>query len=54
MIRGGGSKLEEQQDIRLTYSHKYIENTATCGTIHREHLWKIDKDLKIMIEQEKH
>ena len=43
--------MEDQQDIRLIYSHKYIENTTICGTICTENL---QKDLKIMVEQEKH
>lgn len=32
--------MVEQQDVRLIYSHKYIENTTTCGTICTEHLQK--------------
>ena len=46
--------MEEQQDVRLTYSHKYTENTTTCGTICTENLRKLTKDLKIKIELEKH
>ena len=29
--------------MRLTYSHKYIENESTCGTIHTENLLNADK-----------
>ena len=35
--------MAEQQDVRPTYSHKYIENTTTCGTIRTENLRKTDK-----------
>lgn len=42
---GGASKMVEQQDIRLTYSQKYIENTITCGTIGTENLQKTHKRL---------
>ena len=40
---GGGSKMVEKQAITLIYSHKYTENTTTCGTIHTENLQKTDK-----------
>ena len=29
--------------MRVKYSHKYIENTSTCGTIHTENLLNTDK-----------
>ena len=29
--------------MRLTYSHKYIENKTMCGIIHTENLQKTDK-----------
>ena len=32
--------------MRLTYSHKYIENTTTCRITHTENLWKADKRLQ--------
>ena len=35
--------MAEQQDVGLIYSHKYIENASTCGTIHTENLPKTDK-----------
>ena len=35
--------MAEQQDVRLTYSHEYTENTTTCGIICAENLWKTDK-----------
>ena len=44
--------MVEEQDISLLYSHKYIENTTICGTIHTENLQK--KNFKIRIEHEKH
>ena len=46
--------MEEWQDVRHIYSHKYIENITICGIIHTEYLWKTPaKDLKIIIEKEK-
>ena len=35
--------MVEQQDIRLIYSHKYIENTTICGTLCTENLQKTEK-----------
>ena len=32
------SKMAEWQDVRLTYSHKYTENTTTCVTVHTENV----------------
>ena len=39
----GRSKMVEWQDVRLIYSHKYVENTTICRTNCRENLWKTDK-----------
>lgn len=33
----------EQQDVRLTCSHKYTENPSICGTIYPENLLNADK-----------
>ena len=30
--------MAEQQDVTLPFSHKYIKNTSTCGTILTEYL----------------
>ena len=46
--------MAEQQDVRLIYPHKHIENTTICGTVHSENLRKTDKRPKITIKQEKH
>lgn len=46
-------KMLQQQDMRLTYSHRYIENASTGGIF----MWKICRTLKIYLsfltEQEK-
>lgn len=39
--------------MRLTYSHIYIENASTCGTIRAENLLKTGKRPQVMIEQGK-
>lgn len=45
--------MAEDQEVTLTYSHKYNENTTTRATFYTENLWKTEKDLKIMIKQDK-
>ena len=37
-MEGDGIKMVEEKDMGLTFSHKYIKNTSTCGMILTEHL----------------
>lgn len=43
----------EEQDMELTYSHKFIENPSICGSICQENLLNAAKVLRIPTEEEK-
>ena len=38
-----GGEMMEEQEVRLIYSNKYIENPSTGGTIHTEILLNSDE-----------